>query len=96
MHRLWYHLRAQSLFETSFRADVSEIDKSLERMIWRILSQYAELAGSAPAVCSEVALAMFDGLFQQSLLKHLFGNDEAGRQLRDHAEDLMDRLILSP
>ena len=38
MHRLWYDLRAQSLFEESFRADVAEIDASLERMIWRIVS----------------------------------------------------------
>src|SRR3954470_13586832 len=36
MHRLWYDLRAQSLFEESFRADVAEIDDSLERMIWRV------------------------------------------------------------
>ena len=46
MHRLWYDLRAQSLFEESFRADVAEIDASLERMIWRIVSKYAELAGA--------------------------------------------------
>jgi AcrR family transcriptional regulator len=95
MHRLWYDLRAQSLFETSFRADVSEIDNSLERMIWRIVSQYAELAGSTPAVPSEVAYAIFDGLFQQSLLKHLSGNADAPRQLQGNAENLMDKLILS-
>src|SRR3981081_2917682 len=34
LHRLWYDLRAQSLFEEAFRADVAEIDKSLEKMIW--------------------------------------------------------------
>src|ERR1700756_3674609 len=30
MHRLWYDLRSQSLFEEAFRDDVAEIDKSLE------------------------------------------------------------------
>src|SRR3984957_1650171 len=30
IHRLWYDIRAQALFETAFRADVAEIDKSLE------------------------------------------------------------------
>ena len=49
MHRLWYDLRAQSMFEESFRADVAEIDPSLERMIWRIVSRYAELAGATPS-----------------------------------------------
>src|ERR1700728_4829855 len=45
LHRLWYDLRNQSLFEEKFRADVAEIDRSLERMIWRIVGKYAELAG---------------------------------------------------
>ncbi len=94
MHRLWYDLRAQSLFEQSFRADVAEIDKSLERMIWRIVSQYAELAGSPPAVPSEVAYAMFDGLFEHSLLKYLYGNSDADHELQAHAENLMDNLVL--
>ena len=94
MHRLWYDLRTQSLFQESFQADVAEIDQSLERMIWRIVSQYAELAGSKPAVPSDVAYAIFDGLFQQSLLRHLAGNSEAGSELQAHAEALMDQLIL--
>ena len=31
MHRLWYDLRNQSLFEESFRADVLEIDQPARR-----------------------------------------------------------------
>ena len=38
MHRLWYDLRNQSLFDKALRSDVHEIDQSLERMIWRIVS----------------------------------------------------------
>ena len=44
MHRLWYDLRAQALFEDSFRADVREIDAQLEDMIDRVVSRYSELA----------------------------------------------------
>ena len=33
LHRLWYDLRAQALYEDAFRADVNEIDKSLEQMV---------------------------------------------------------------
>src|SRR5271157_1325520 len=40
LHRLWYDIRAQALFEPAFRADVAEIDKSLENMIWRIASRF--------------------------------------------------------
>ena len=77
MHRLWYDLRAQSLFEEAFRADVAEIDRSLEKMIWRVLSRFGELAGRPVNVPSSVAYAMVDGLFQQALLKHLSGDRKA-------------------
>ncbi len=48
MHRLWYDLRNQSLFEESFRADVLEIDQRREEMIWRVISRYASFAGGRP------------------------------------------------
>lgn len=43
MHRLWYDLGSQAMFEAAFRRDVLDIDKSLEAMIWRVASRYAEL-----------------------------------------------------
>ncbi len=92
MHRLWYDLRTQSMFEPSFQQDVAEIDRSLERMIWRILTQYAQLAGGSPAVAPEVAYALFDGLFQQALLRHLHGQEQAGSDLRRQVEELLPKL----
>jgi AcrR family transcriptional regulator len=77
MHRLWYDLRNQSSFDERFRSDVSDIDKSLEQMIWRIVSRYAELAGRPPAVSPALAYAIADGLFQQALLAYLGGAGEA-------------------
>ena len=71
MHRLWYDLRSQALFEPSFRSDVLEIDKNLEIMVWRITSRYAELGGTRPAISPEALYAVFDGLFQKYLLRHL-------------------------
>jgi AcrR family transcriptional regulator len=51
VHRLWYDLRSQALFEKAFHDDVVHIDKSLEDMIWRIMSRFAALSGeqSGPA-----------------------------------------------
>ena len=94
MHRLWYDLRNQSLFEESFRADVLEIDESLQRMIWRIVNQYAELAGAPLAVSSSTAYAIFDGLFQQALLRQLAGDGDAERQLQESVESIIDHLIV--
>ena len=77
MHRLWYDLRAQALFEDAFRADVTEIDNSLEAMVWRIATRFAELGGKQPAVSSGALYAVFDGLFQKYLLKHIAGDATA-------------------
>jgi AcrR family transcriptional regulator len=93
MHRLWYDLRAQSMFEESFRDDVAEIDLSLERMIWRILSQYAALSGRTLTPTPDVAYAIFDGLFQQSLLRHLAGDADAGARLRANVGSLLPTLL---
>ena len=75
MHRLWYDLRSQAMFEPAFRKDVLEIDKSLEAMIWRIATRYAELAKKRLSTSPAALYALFDGLFQSALLRHL-ANDE--------------------
>jgi AcrR family transcriptional regulator len=95
MHRLWYDLRSQSLFEPSLRADVNTIDAKLEQMIYRIVSRYAALADVPVAVSSPVAYAMFDGLFQQALLHHLSGDAEAARNLDLRACEVLDDLVLA-
>jgi AcrR family transcriptional regulator len=94
MHRLWYDLRSQSMFEASFREDVAAIDESLERMIWRIVSRYAELLGTGTAVSSDTAYGLLDGLFQHGLLRHLFGEPTAAVNLTDQVERILPTLVL--
>ena len=96
LHRLWYDLRAQSLFEAAFRADVAEIDKSLEKMIWRVLSRFAELTGAPVNVPSSVAYAIFDGLFQQGLLKHLSGDKKAVAAMQSNVRLVVSQLVPVP
>ena len=93
MHRLWFDLRNQSLFEESFRADVQAIDASLERMIGRIVARYAELTGSTPAVPARVAYALLHGLFHQALLRHLAGDETAAAELGEDVGHVLDRLV---
>ena len=90
MHRLWYDIRSQTLFEAAFRADVAELDKSLEDMIWRIICRFAELTGEPQSMPPRVIYAMIDGLFQQCLLKHLSGDPDAIGQMQADV-----RLVLS-
>ena len=93
MHRLWYDLRSQSMFETSLRDPVLLIDKTLEDMIWRVVRRYAELADREPAVAPATAYALLDGLFQQALLAHLCGRKKALAELAERVRDLMPRLV---
>ena len=46
LHRLWYDIRAEAMYETAFQSDIAEIDQSLEDMIWRIMTRLAELSGA--------------------------------------------------
>lgn len=89
MHRLWYDLRAQALFEDAFRDDVTAIDKSLEDMMWRVVSRYAELGRKKPVVSPEALYALFDGLFQKCLLRHLSGDAQAIPELQAEIRRLL-------
>ncbi|WP_326946935.1 MULTISPECIES: TetR/AcrR family transcriptional regulator [unclassified Amycolatopsis] len=93
MHRLWYDLRSQSMFEEAFRDDVAEIDDSLQDMIWRNVSAYADLAGTPPNCSPSEAYALFDGLFQQALLRYLMSTEGALDDLRNGVRALFPRLL---
>ncbi|QIL83512.1 TetR/AcrR family transcriptional regulator [Diaphorobacter sp. HDW4A] len=96
MHRLWYDLRSQAMFEVALREDVLAIDKSLELMIWRVLSRFAELADAPVRASSEVAYAMFDGVFQHALQKYLLGDQGALVDLQASTSLLVKQLIEEP
>src|SRR6201987_4547083 len=96
MHRLWYDIRSQTLFETAFRADVAELDKSLEDMIWRIMCRFAELSGEPQSMPPRVIYSMIDGLFQQCLLKHLSGDADAIGQMQADVGLVLSKITKNP
>jgi AcrR family transcriptional regulator len=89
MHRLWYDLRNQSLFEEAFRADAHAIDQSLQAMIWRIATRFAELSGTEVGVTPPVAYAVMDGVFQNALIAYLGGDESAPDALEATVRQLM-------
>jgi AcrR family transcriptional regulator len=93
MHRLWYDLRSQSLFETTFRADVREIDAILEDMITRVVGRYADLSDGESVLNRRAAYATFDGLFQHALARQLAGEPTAAEHLRADVEQLLALLF---
>ena len=95
MHCLWYDLRTQSMFEERLREAVVLIDKTLEEMIWRVISRYAELAGRPPAMTPAAAYGVLDGLFQQALLGHLTGDADAVESMAAQVHELMPLMVSS-
>ncbi len=93
LHRLWYDLRNQSLFDEKFRADVTDIDQSLQRMIWRIVAKFAELSDTPLAVTPALAYALLDGVFQHALLRHLSGDVSAAATLDGNIQQILPTLL---
>jgi AcrR family transcriptional regulator len=94
MHRLWYDLRNQSMFQAELTPVIQEIDGLLERMIWMVVTRYAELTGSDPVVEPPLAYAMYDGMFEQALVAFLAGDLGALDTVADGCGRLM-RLIVA-
>ena len=93
MHRLWYDLRTQSMFEENLREAVLMIDQTLEDMIWRVVSKYAELSGRSTSMTPAAAYGVLDGLFQQALLGHLTGSAEAVDAMAAQVHELMPLML---
>lgn len=96
MHRLWYDLRAQSNYTTDdMRATVIDLDAQLESMIWRVVTRYAELRDTVPAVSPMIAYTTFDGLFENSLVRYIGGDPSVPTELADGARWLIDNVVKS-
>jgi len=93
MHKLWYDLRAQSMFEEQLRPDVESIDKLLEEMIWRILTRYADLTRSTPTVDAPTAYALVDGLFEQAVVGYAANPEKVPDLLADRILQVLPRLV---
>lgn len=89
MHRLWYDLRSQSMFETELRDAVDAIDRTLEGMVWRVVARCAELLAVPVPTTPGLAYALLDGVFQQALLRHTRGEADAVPRLEDEARATM-------
>ncbi|HUQ55053.1 TetR/AcrR family transcriptional regulator [Lentzea sp.] len=93
LHRLWYDLRNQSLFDPAFRAAVLEIDSHREAMVWRVVTRYAELRGGTVPGSSGLVYLTLDGVFQRALLHHFAGDAEAVAALRAELPGVVDLLV---
>jgi TetR/AcrR family transcriptional regulator, transcriptional repressor of bet genes len=95
MHRLWYDLRVQSMFDARLRETVLTIDGWLRDMCWQVVTRYSELADREVALDPDATYAVLDGVFQAALLGHVTGDAQALTRLVDQVHGLMP-MTLSP
>lgn len=93
MHRLWYDLRNQALFETGFRDTIIAIDSLLSDMVWAVVERFAQLEGREPRVDPISAYALFDGIFLNALIAFLRGDIDAVERIRVASIRLLDSAI---
>jgi AcrR family transcriptional regulator len=93
MHRLWYDLRSQSMFEESLRESVTAIDRALEEMVWRIVTRYADLLGASLTASPALVYGLLDGLFQQALLGYTAGREDALTRMQDEVRAVLPLLF---
>lgn len=93
LHRLWYDLRTQAMFERGFGDTIVRIDLLLQAMVWSIVERYAELAGRPVPVTPEFAYALVDGLFQNELIRYLRGDAAAVDRLRQGSASLFACIV---
>ncbi|MGI9352585.1 MAG: TetR/AcrR family transcriptional regulator [Rhizobiaceae bacterium] len=93
IHRLWYDLRSQALFDEVLWEDVKQIDSDLENMIWRIIERYAQLGGSSPKLTSKALYAVIDGLFQAAVARVVSGKANADSELEAELRKLLPVIV---
>jgi TetR/AcrR family transcriptional repressor of bet genes len=96
MHRLWYDLRTQSMFEEGLREAVLMIDQTLQEMIWRVVTRYGELSGRPVVTTSPATYGQLDGLFQQALLGYLTGRAGALDELTEQVGAVLPWSVHQP
>ncbi|MET0297053.1 MAG: TetR/AcrR family transcriptional regulator [Microbacterium sp.] len=89
LHRLWYDLRNQALFDEGFHPTIIRIDALLQEMVWAVVDRYCELQGVEPVIEPRVAYALFDGIFLNALIALLRGDVDSVDRLGDDCARLL-------
>jgi TetR/AcrR family transcriptional repressor of bet genes len=94
LHRLWYDVRARSMFDTSMRECVERIDGQLTDMVWRVMQRFSTLTGRAPQVSRAMAYRLVDGLFEAACVRFCAGERaEAEAELIEQTAQLLPFLF---
>jgi AcrR family transcriptional regulator len=94
VHRLWYDLRAEALFDEGLRDGVTDIERSLRALVEQL---YAKLQAFGdippqPMFDPESVYLMLDALFFRALQHHLNGKDPDCLRFEASLQDFFEKL----
>jgi TetR/AcrR family transcriptional repressor of bet genes len=92
-HRLWYDLRAQSMFEVRLHEPVRRVESARQALLMDIATRYAALGGFRLVVDGDTAYALMDGLLQTCLRRYVAGEKGILTSLPSMVEALMAMLV---
>jgi AcrR family transcriptional regulator len=77
VHRLWYDLRAEALFDEGLRHSVGDIEQSLRALVDQIYARLSDfgLVRQRRIFDSELVYLTLDAFFFRALQQHLSGED---------------------
>ncbi|HEY8711169.1 MAG TPA: TetR/AcrR family transcriptional regulator [Burkholderiaceae bacterium] len=92
VHRLWYDVRAQALFDASFGPVVGDLEHRMVGVVQRLLDRVRALGGrfdpGGPADATGAYVAI-DGWFRYFLQQHIGGDTRASALLRRRVEQTL-------
>lgn len=92
IHRLWYDIRAQALFDTAFQPVVDDHEARLIGVVQKFLDKMRALGGRPEMREHAEALDAYltlDGWFRYFLQQHLAGNPQARKLFRQRLGGLL-------
>lgn len=96
IHRLWYDMRAQALFDPAFQEPVEEMEQGLIDVFRVLFTKLHELKiSSGDNDPLELYLAL-DGWFRYFLQRQLMGETDAVEALKQRVLIAFDRLLGTP
>lgn len=89
MHRLWYDVRAQAMYEPAFRAVVDELENALAALTGHFLDKLAQFGVAGLPADPLATYLQMDGWFRYCLQRHLCGDAHARAELEHRLRGLI-------
>ena len=86
LHRFWYDINSQAMFDARFERPVAEIEQRLVAMIGRVFAKI----GIDPDLMVE-GFTSIEGAFHYYLFQYLAGEDRSLERFREHLHVVLNR-----